>query len=136
MSDESIKPSSTSNKILNPSLNYVGTKVRVKFWGACLKQENILFDHGKIVNIYIVYVIDDYHPITRYPTLENYLYGAVKLAKHIDANLCKFSGHGFRFDWKGFYLIGNETGKNVIIFGVDMCSSQHTDNKKKHFNFW
>ena len=39
MSDESIKPPSTSNKMLNPSVNYVGTKVRVKFNGDCLKQE-------------------------------------------------------------------------------------------------
>ena len=28
LSDESIKPPSTSNKMLNPSLNYVDTKVR------------------------------------------------------------------------------------------------------------
>ena len=30
MSDESIKPPSTSNKMLNPSVNYVGTKAREK----------------------------------------------------------------------------------------------------------
>ena len=57
LSDESIKPPSTSNKMLNPSVNYVGTKARVKFNGDCLKQEKITFDHGKIVNIYIVYEI-------------------------------------------------------------------------------
>ena len=37
LSDESIKPPSTSNKMLNPSLNYVGTKARVEFKGDCLK---------------------------------------------------------------------------------------------------
>ena len=47
LSDESIKPSSTSNKVLNPLLNYVGTKVRLKFRGDCLKQERISFDHEK-----------------------------------------------------------------------------------------
>ena len=36
LSDESIKPLSLSNKMLNPSLNYVGTKVRVR---AEFKQE-------------------------------------------------------------------------------------------------
>ena len=41
--------------MFNPSVNYVGTKARVKFNEDCLKQENISFDHGKIVNIYIVY---------------------------------------------------------------------------------
>ena len=38
MSDKSIKPPSTSSKMLNPSLDYVGTKVRVKFNGDCLEK--------------------------------------------------------------------------------------------------
>ena len=79
MPDESIKAPTTSNKILNPSLNYAGTKIRIKVRGDCLKQEKITINHGKMVNIYIVYEIDDYHPTTSYPTLENCLFGAVKL---------------------------------------------------------
>ena len=39
LSNESIQPSATSNKLLNPSLNFVGTKARVKFNGDYLKQE-------------------------------------------------------------------------------------------------
>ena len=31
LSDESIKPTSAYNKMLSPSLNYVGTKARAKF---------------------------------------------------------------------------------------------------------
>ena len=38
-SDENIKPPSTSNQMLNPSLDYVGTKARVECKGDCLKQE-------------------------------------------------------------------------------------------------
>ena len=64
MSDGSIKPPSTSNKMLNPSVDYVGTKARVKFNGDFLKQEKITFDHGKIVNIYIVYETDKSVDIT------------------------------------------------------------------------
>ena len=33
---------------------------------------------------------------------------------------------------KDFFLIGDEVGRNVIIFGVDMSSSSHIDNKKKN----
>ena len=44
--------------MLNPSLNFVGTKSRVKFNGDRLKQERFTFNHGKIVNIYIVYEIE------------------------------------------------------------------------------
>ena len=58
MSDTSIKSPSTSTNILNPSLNYVGTKTRVEFKGSCLKQDKISFNHGKVVNIYIVYEIN------------------------------------------------------------------------------
>ena len=56
-SDESIKSPITSNKMLNPSIEYAGTKARVKLNGNCLKQDKITFNHGKIVNIYIVYKI-------------------------------------------------------------------------------
>ena len=84
-----------------------------------------------MANIYIVHKIDDYRNISSYPTLENCLLGAVKLIKHVDVDMYKYSGYGIGFDIKGFYSIGNEIGKNVIIFGVDMSSSQHIDNKKK-----
>ena len=47
LSDESIKPPSTTNNILNPLLDYVGTKTRVEFKGSCLKQHKISFNHGK-----------------------------------------------------------------------------------------
>ena len=39
--DERIKPPSSSNKMRNPSLNYVGTIARVEFKGDCLKQNKI-----------------------------------------------------------------------------------------------
>ena len=39
LSDESIKSPTTSNKFLNPSIDYIGIKIRVKFSGDCLKQE-------------------------------------------------------------------------------------------------
>ena len=35
LSDESIKPPTTTNNFLNPSLDYVGTKAKVKFSGDC-----------------------------------------------------------------------------------------------------
>ena len=69
MSDESIKPPSTSNKMLNPSVEYVGTKARVEFTGDCLKQDKTSFDQGKIVNIYIVYERERSVNISSYSTL-------------------------------------------------------------------
>ena len=57
--------------------------------------------------------------------------GAVKLTKHPDIDQYKYSGYGAGFDRKGFFSLGNEIGRNVIIFEVDMSSSPHIDNKKK-----
>ena len=95
-----------------------------------MKQEKITFNHGRIVNIYTVYEINDYCDISSYPTLENCLFGAVKLTKHVDVDLYKYLGYGTGFDRKGFHSIGNEVGRNVVIFRVDMSSSSHIDNKK------
>ena len=109
--------------MLIPSLDYVGTKTRVKFNGDCLRQERNTFNQVKIVNIYIVYEIGRSANINSYPILENCLFGAVNITKHIDVDLYKYSGYGIRFDRKGSYSIGDEIGRNVIIFGVDKSSS-------------
>ena len=66
-----------------------------------------------------------------YPTLENCLFGAVKLTKHADADLYKYSGYGIGFGRKGSYSIGDDVGRIVIIFGADMSSYSRIDNKKK-----
>ena len=100
----------------NPSLDYVGTKTRVKFSGDYLKQEKITFNHGKIVNVYIVNEIERSVNISSYPRQENCLFGAVKLAKHVDADLYKYSGCGIGFNRKGSYSTGDEVSRNVIIF--------------------
>ena len=55
ISNESIKPPTTSNNSLNPRLSYNDTKIKVQFTGSCLKQPKFTFTHKKVVNIYIVY---------------------------------------------------------------------------------
>ena len=66
------------------------------------------------------------------PTLKNCLFGAVTLTKNADIDKYKYSGYGIGFDRRGsFSFPGGGFGQNVIIFGVDMSSSVHVDNKKK-----
>ena len=55
----------------------------------------------------------------------------VESTKHLDIDRYKYSEYSTGFDRKGFFSLGNEIGRNVIIFGVDMSSSQHIDNKEK-----
>ena len=78
-------------------LQTYGTKTRVEFNGSCLKQDSVTFNHGKIVNIYIVYEISKNINISHYPTLEIYLFGAVILSKNADINKYKYSGYGIGF---------------------------------------
>ena len=81
LSVESIIPPSAHNNFVNPpSLNYLGTKIRVRFTGSCLKQPEISYTHGKIVNIYIVYEINKKNDtIISDSTLENCLFDVVTL---------------------------------------------------------
>ena len=47
LSDESIKPPTTSDNSLTSELNYVDYRIRVKFTGSCLKQRKIIYTHKK-----------------------------------------------------------------------------------------
>ena len=68
--------------------------------------------------------------------LENCLFGAVKFTKNADIDQYQYSGYGIGFDRKSsFSFPSSGFGQNVIIFGVDMSSSAHVDNKKKTFWF-
>ena len=135
LSNESITPPSAANNFLTPSLNYLGPKIRVKFSGSCLKQDAITYTHGKIVNIYIVYEINKKdNTVVSDPTLENCFFGAVTLTKNADIDKYGSSGYGIGFDRKGSFSFPSVGyGQNVIIFGVDMSSSLHIDNKKKTY---
>ena len=53
--DERINSITTSNYSITPELSHFGTKARVKFSGSCLKQDNVTYNHGTIVGIYIIY---------------------------------------------------------------------------------
>ena len=67
-----------------------------------------------------------------YPTLENSLFGVVRLVKNDNIDRYKFSGYGIGFDRRGTFSVANGFGRNVINFGVDMSSSVHVDDKKKY----
>ena len=60
------------------------------------------------------------------------MFGAVKITKNSDIDKYKYFGYGIGFDrheTSSFPTGG--FGQNVIIFGVDLSSSVHVDNKKK-----
>ena len=55
------------------------------------------------------------------------------LTKNADIDKYRYSGYGIGFDRRSSFLFpGGGFGKNIIIFGADMSSSIHIDNKGKN----
>ena len=126
---ESIK---TNNYLLNPGIDHYGmSKIGIKFDGSFLNRFPPTILHGNIVKIYIVYEITSNYNGINYPALENCLFGSLKLTKNTDIHKYGYYGYGIGFDRKTSFSIGNEIGKNAIIFGVDMSSSTKIDNREK-----
>ena len=120
-------------------IDHYGSKVRLKFNKGCLKQSNNLtYDYGSRVNIYIVYELGASSSNDSDPTLKMFLFGGGILTKNSDIENYSYSGYGNAFDRIGsFSFPGGRFGQNVLIFRVDMSSSAHIDNKKKtHICSW
>ena len=133
LSAESIKAPTTSDNSLTPTLNYYGTKTRVKFTGSCLKQSKISYTLGKVVNVYNVYELGASSPHSNDPKLKKCLFGAVTLTKNADIDRYKYSGYGIEFDRRSnFSFPGGWFGQNVLIFVVDMSYSAHMIIRKKY----
>ena len=84
------------------------------------------------IKIYIVYELGASSSYSDDSALKNSLFGAVKLTKNADIDKYGYSGYGTGFDrTSSFSFPSGGFGQNVIIFGVDVSSSDHIDNKKK-----
>ena len=99
-----------------------------------MKQDKITFTNRKIVNIYIIYELTGSTSEDNDPTVKYSLFGAVRLTTNAEIDKHGYSGYEIGFDRRGsFPFPGGGFGSNVIIFGVDMNSSVHVDNKKSTF---
>ena len=133
LSNETIKPIATSDNIFTPLIDYYTNKIRVKFNGSILRQPKISYTHHNIVNIYIAYELGASTSYNNNPTLKDCLFGAVTLTKNTNIEKYGYSGYGIGFDRRSsFSFSAGGFGQNVLIFGVDMSSSAHIDNKKKN----
>ena len=64
--------------------------------------------------------------------LNNCLFGSVKLTKNADPDKYRYSGYDIRFDSPSvFSFTDGSMERNFIIFGADMSSSVHIDNRGK-----
>ena len=104
---------------------------------ALTSNNNDVINNG-VINIYVVYKLDPISSTrnTGY-TIQNALFGAMKITENTDSSKNNYTGYGLCFDEGGelghTVKQGNfnrtTNAKNVIIFGVDMSSSIHATNR-------
>ena len=110
------------------------TRIRSKRKRSWLKQEDAApFTANNVVNLFIIYELDRWsRNLNSDFSLKDSLFGALKLTKNADSDKYKYSSYGIGFgSCSQFLFTDGSMGKNVIIFGADMSSSVHVDNKGK-----
>ena len=129
-SNKNVLNSVQNTKNVAPDIKKINGQLYVSFNGNYFEQDPITIPNN-VINIYCVYQL---HPIsstrnTDY-TIQNALFGAMKVTKNTDSSKNNYKGHGLCFDEGGIFSKGNNNnGKNVIIFGVHESSLVHANNK-------
>ena len=102
LSDEKIISTTTSTDKSATKTIYENARIKVIFNGDFLRQNQVTYNHGAILNIYIVYETT---------------------ADTKNSNITLENSRG------SFSHPSGGDGKNVTIFGADMNSSVHANNK-------
>ena len=137
-SNDSSMKGTEDTKTKLPDLKNDG-RIHVYLQGNHFEQNNVIIpNNNNVINIYVVYKLDPISSTRKTDyTIQNALFGAMKIAKNTDSskNIC--TGYCLCFDEGGefghtvrqgnFYRTTN--AKNVIIFGIDMSSSIHVTNR-------
>ena len=99
-----------------------------------LKTKTATFTPANIITSFIVYELDTWsRDLNSDFTLKDGLFGGVKLAKTADPDKQVYTRYGIGFNSHSeFSLTDRNVGKNVSIFGVNVSSSVHIDDKKKY----
>ena len=119
---------------LNLRLDYFNNpKFVVEFNGCYLKPDKISFLLIKKIKLYVTFEIKLWpFYVDNGFMLKNSFFGAVNLTKNDDPDKYSYSSISFDFGfWFLIFLLSNGVfRKNVIIFGADMSTYVHADNKK------
>ena len=98
-----------------------------------MKQNKLGYAHGTVINIYIVYKLKNRTVNSPDFTVQNSIFGAVKITKNVNTSHYKYEGYGIYFDGESSFSFGNRIdSKYVIIFGVNTSNSSHSTNKTQN----
>ena len=132
MSEESIENITKSDSNIASTFVDHHLLPDMNFSGHCLIKSNNSIPK-KVINLYISYMLGpQLRNLNIDFTLSNCLFGPVRLIKISDLDKYKYTGYGIGFDSGAEFLFTDRNfEKNVIIFGADMSSYVHVDNKGK-----
>ena len=117
----------------SPTLLNKNNRLCVTFNGNYMKQNKLGYAHGKVVNLYIVYELKNRRIDSPDFTVQNGLFGAVKITKNKNTSHYEYEGYGIGFDGESSFSFGNRIdAKNAIIFGVNNSDSSHSTNKTQN----
>ena len=124
-------------KTVSLNIKNINGQLYVFFNGNYFEQDPITIPNN-VINIYVVYKLDPISSTrnTDY-TIQNALFGAMKITKNTDSSKKNYIGCGVCFDEGGAFghtvREGNfdrtTNAKNVIIFGADTSCSIHATNR-------
>ena len=136
MSEESIENVTKSDSNFAPTFVDHHSLININFNGQYLIKNNICI-HRKVINLYISYILGLHLRNTKTDfTLNNCLFGSVKLTKNTDPDKSKDNGYGIEFDSHSeCSFTDGKIGRNTIIVGVNMSLSVDVDNKGKDILF-
>ena len=125
-------PFNTDNSLSATIKWYEDSKFFLTFKGNCLNQNNATYTPPNRINFFVVYELDTCsQDLNSHFNLKCFLFGGVKLAKNSDPGKYVYSRYSVGFDSRTkLSLPDDNMGENDIIFGADMSSSVHIDNKK------
>ena len=117
-------------------------RMRVYLSGIYFKQDKTRIpNNNNAINIYCVYKLD---PIASSRdttfTIQNALFGAMKVTKNADTSKYDCKGYGICFDEGGQFdhtiteggFVHTTNARNFLIFGADISFSVHATNRANH----
>ena len=123
-----------SSKFSNFARTFVDHHIlnEIDFYGHCLINNNISIPKN-VINLYISYTLKWWlRNLNTYYTLNNCLFGSVSLSKNADPHKYKHCGYGIEFEPLSELLFTDGSReKRVFLFGANMNSSVHADNKNR-----
>ena len=124
-------------KLISPNIKNDGKGLHVFFSGNYFQQDIIAIPNN-VINIYCVYELDpvDFSRNNEF-TIQNALFGAIKITKNANTSKYKYKGYGICFDESEEFTHVRKEGnfnhttsaRNVIILGTEMSYSKHANNK-------